>query len=71
MPYDRHVNNGFGEIPLVVSKAIPIDINILLTYYIRKELLDTEYIASIKKYCEENFETSKCFLGDDRCRCSI
>ena len=63
MPYDRHVNNGFGEIPLVVSKAIPIDINILLTYYIRKELLDTEYIASIKKYCEENFETSNVFLG--------
>lgn len=63
MPYDRHVNNGFGEIPLIVSKAVPIDINILLTYYIRKELLDTEYISSIKKFCEENFETNNVFLG--------
>lgn len=63
MPYNRYVTNGFGELPLVVSKAVPIDINIVLSYYIRQDVLNEEYISSLERFCAENFETNNNFLG--------
>ncbi|MFQ9601946.1 MAG: TIGR04066 family peptide maturation system protein [Staphylococcus aureus] len=63
MPYDRHISNGFGELPLIVSKAVPIDINLVFTYYVNQQILNTDYISSLKKFCTENFGTNNVFLG--------
>lgn len=56
MPYNRYVHNYFGEIPYIVSKAVPIDINIISTYFANQETDQEEFYRSLDLYCEENYE---------------
>lgn len=56
MPYNRYIHNYFGEIPLAVSKAIPIDINLIISYFLEEKDLDGRYLTQIETFCKENFE---------------
>lgn len=55
MPYNKYVNNYFGEIPSVISKALDIDINLVSLYLTEKGTIDPEYIDALDLYCKENF----------------
>jgi len=55
MPYNKYLNNYFGEIPLIIAKAFQIDINIISTYFIEDSPKRKEYFRSLRKLCIETF----------------
>lgn len=55
MPYNRYVDNYFGEIPMVVSKALDIDINLLSLYLTKEGDVDKKYMDSLDIFCKENY----------------
>lgn len=62
MPYNRYIHNYFGEIPYIVSKAVPIDINIVSTYFVAEDSDQKQFFESLDQYCKENFECEMNFF---------
>lgn len=54
MPFNRYAHNFFGEIPLVLSKAVPIDINFIISHFLG-ENEDARYFEQLDLFCKENF----------------
>lgn len=54
MPFNRYAHNFFGEIPLVLSKAVPIDINFIISHFLG-ENEDETYFEQLDLFCKENF----------------
>ncbi|MFQ9516234.1 MAG: TIGR04066 family peptide maturation system protein [Eubacterium sp.] len=55
MPYNRYVHNYYAEIPIIVSKALEIDINLLVLYFDKRDTVNEQFIDAIEVYCKENF----------------
>jgi len=54
-PFSKKEFNHFAEYPLIMSYALPIDMGILCTYYMRGPNLD-QYITNASDFCEGKFE---------------
>lgn len=53
MPLGEDSYNYFGEIPSVMSNAVPADIGILNLYYV--ETIEEEYLKNLKDFCMQKF----------------
>lgn len=49
LPLSDEYTNHFGEMSLILSKAVPIDIGILSTYYTRQ--IEAESLEELRTYC--------------------
>ncbi|WP_162300606.1 TIGR04066 family peptide maturation system protein [Anaerosacchariphilus polymeriproducens] len=53
MPLGEHYYNYFGEIPSIMSYAVPSDIGILNLYY--AENMEEEYLKNLQNYCMQKY----------------
>lgn len=69
MPINRYCSNFYGEIPLVISNAVSIDISILCLYYMSNIQPDT--YEELLKYCQFKLNVSSVNFCISRQACGI